>query len=83
MKAPGSKVQPLDVAALPGVRLEAPGGVSFDCLTHEYCDMLLAEAKHYQACGLPQRAPNSKSKNVQIASLAQRGSSSRKGKSKK
>jgi len=49
----------IDVSALPGVRCEAPGVVSFNCLTHEFCDMLLAEANNYQKSGFPQRAPNS------------------------
>lgn len=49
----------IDVAAIPGLRLEAPGVVSFDCLNPSVCDKLLAEAKHYADSGLPQRAPNS------------------------
>lgn len=49
----------IDVAAIPGLRLEAPGVVSFDCLHPSVCDKLLAEAKHYSDSGLPQRAPNS------------------------
>ena len=49
----------IDVAAIPGLRLEAPGVVSFDCLTPEICDKILAESKHYSASGMPQRAPNS------------------------
>ena len=49
----------IDVALLPGVRLEGPGIVSFDCLTHEFCDMLLEEVKHHRDSGFPQRPPNS------------------------
>lgn len=49
----------IDLAKLPDVKLEAPGVVSFNCLTHEFCDELLAEAKHYQESGFPQKAPNS------------------------
>ena len=48
----------VDVGAIPGLRLEAPGVVSFACLEPALCDRLLDEAKHYTASGLPQRAPN-------------------------
>lgn len=52
-------VSSIDVAAIPGLTLEAPGVVSFDCLRTDFCDKLLEEATHYSLCGLPQRAPNS------------------------
>lgn len=51
--------QDLDLLSLPGIRLEASGVVSFDCLTPHFCTKLLAEAQHYRHSGLPQRAPNS------------------------
>lgn len=54
-----SSTAALDIASLPGVKLEAPGVISFECLTPEFCDMLMDEVKNYQASGLPQRAPNS------------------------
>mmetsp|Transcript_8953 Transcript_8953/g.22406 ORF Transcript_8953/g.22406 Transcript_8953/m.22406 type:complete len:402 (-) Transcript_8953:23-1228(-) len=49
----------IDIERLPGVRLEAPGIVSFQCLTVDICEKLLAEVDHYGCCGLPGRAPNS------------------------
>jgi len=49
----------IDIAKIPGLRLEAPGVVSFECLQPEFCDKLLEEAKHYSDTGMPQRAPNS------------------------
>lgn len=50
----------VDLEALPGARVDAPGIVSFDCLSAELCGRLLAEARHYaQDSGLPQFAPNS------------------------
>jgi len=49
----------IDVADIPGLRLEAPGVVSFDCLQPAWCDKLMEEAKHYSDSGMPQRAPNS------------------------
>jgi len=49
----------IDLLQLPGVRLEAPGVVSFDCLTPLFCARLLEEAQNYRTSGLPQRAPNS------------------------
>ena len=52
-------VSSIDMTAIPGLRLEAPGVVSFECLQPDFCDKLLEEARHYSDCGLPQRAPNS------------------------
>mmetsp|Transcript_35486 Transcript_35486/g.73024 ORF Transcript_35486/g.73024 Transcript_35486/m.73024 type:complete len:453 (+) Transcript_35486:155-1513(+) len=53
-------VSSIDISAFPGLRLEAPGVVSFQCLQPSFCDQLLAEAKHYTAHPeMPQRAPNS------------------------
>jgi hypothetical protein len=49
----------IDVAALPNVRLECPGVVSFDCLRPEVCAKIRAEAANYLESGLPLRAPNS------------------------
>eukprot|EP00929_Paragymnodinium_shiwhaense_P067041 TRINITY_DN33726_c0_g1_i1.p1 TRINITY_DN33726_c0_g1~~TRINITY_DN33726_c0_g1_i1.p1 ORF type:complete len:411 (-),score=100.10 TRINITY_DN33726_c0_g1_i1:599-1831(-) len=49
----------VNLDALPGVRLEMPGVLSFDCLSEEFCDKLVAEMRHYQSSGFPQRAPNS------------------------
>ena len=33
----------IDVADIPGLRLEAPGVVSFDCLQPAWCDELMEE----------------------------------------
>jgi len=44
---------------IPGLRIEAPGVISFDCLTPETCDKLLLETKSYLESGMPTRAPNS------------------------
>jgi len=52
-------VASIELAAIPDLRLEAPGVVSFRCFTEEACDQILEEAKNYTASGLPQRAPNS------------------------
>ena len=49
----------IDIAAVPGLRLEAPGVVSFDCFEPAFCDKLLAEAKNYSSSEMPQRPPNS------------------------
>merc|ERR1719487_2485348 len=42
-----------------GMKVEAPGIISFPALTMEFCDKLLAEVKHYHSKGMPSRAPNS------------------------
>jgi hypothetical protein len=47
-------VSAIDVAAIPGLRLEAPGVISFDCLQPGFCDKLLEEARHYSASSMPQ-----------------------------
>jgi len=52
-------VSSIHLSAIPGLALEAPGIVSFDCLQADFCDKLLEEASHYSLCGLPQRPPNS------------------------
>ena len=52
-------VRDIDVASIPGLRLEAPGVVSFECLLPAVCDKILSEATHYSNSGLPQKAPNS------------------------
>lgn len=48
----------INLASIPALRLEAPGVVSFDCLTPGICEKLLAESKHYGDCGMPKRAPS-------------------------
>lgn len=55
-------VSSIDMGAIPGLRLEAPGVVSFEFLKPAFCDVLLAEARHYSESGMPQRAPNSMNK---------------------
>jgi len=49
----------IELAVVPGLRIEAPGVVSFECATDEFCEQLLEEVRHYQASGLPARSPNS------------------------
>lgn len=49
----------IDLEALPGCIVEAPGIISFPAFNDEFCEALLAEVKHYRACKMPSRAPNS------------------------
>jgi len=49
----------IDPRDIPGLRIEAPGVISFDCLMGPACDLLLEETKAYGGSGMPQRAPNS------------------------
>lgn len=53
------RAEDIDIEKLPRVRLDAPGIISFDCLSNEFCDMLVNEASHYRSLGMPQQAPNS------------------------
>jgi len=49
----------IEITSLPGIKNDAPGVVSFDCFSHEFCDKLLAEVDYYNDSGFPSRAPNS------------------------
>lgn len=50
----------IDVAALPDIRVDAPGVISFQCLEYDFCKQLLREVQHYtEESGFPQQAPNS------------------------
>ncbi|CAE6955001.1 ICU11, partial [Symbiodinium sp. KB8] len=48
----------VDLSALPGLQVRAPGVVSFPFFTHEFCDLVLEEVHHYQDLGMPGRPPN-------------------------
>mmetsp|Transcript_513 Transcript_513/g.1486 ORF Transcript_513/g.1486 Transcript_513/m.1486 type:complete len:387 (+) Transcript_513:77-1237(+) len=48
----------IDLAALPGVRVEAPGIVSFACLTKETCGKILSEARRFTESEFVQHPPN-------------------------
>ncbi|CAK0893623.1 unnamed protein product [Prorocentrum cordatum] len=49
----------IDLEALPGARVEAPGVFSFRLLEEGVCRKLLEEVKHYGKSKFPQVAPNS------------------------
>lgn len=49
----------VDLEAFPGMKLEAPGIISFPALNDTFCQLLLEEVKHYHKSGMPSKAPNS------------------------
>ncbi|CAE8584903.1 unnamed protein product [Polarella glacialis] len=49
----------VDLELLPGIRVEAPGVISFALLRPSVCASLLAEARHYSEGGFPAELPNS------------------------
>lgn len=57
-KGPGCDFKYLDLDAFEGLRVEAPGIISFPAFTDEFCQFMNEEVRHCHTSGVPTRQPN-------------------------